>query len=1031
MEVPDPHRVAEIIVVDSEGKGRRGSGYLVTDRSILTAAHVVVGATTLRVRFDADRPGEWSASATIRWCDLGTDLAVVVLADMDGRQALLPALYGRFGDRSGDVPIRTAGFPLWKVRLDLPGGVFRDFLDASGTVSVLSNRRSGWLELTVTPPAPWEYLKEELNARSIRESPWQGMSGAAVWADGRIVGVVIRHHESEGLQRLTAVRIDRCLEEAGASYRLLAELLGTAVHTASELPEVVPPGATHPMVMRTLPRDTLALLGRDEQLTSALTSIESSLNARTAIPIQTVDGMPGVGKTAFAVHLGHLLADRFPDGQLFIDLHGHTHGRPPVVPRDALATLLNADGVPASSIPASGTTQEVTDVRSGLWRSRVAGRRILLILDNAESNSQVEPLIPGTAGCLVIVTSRHSLPILNANLIPLSPLSPEDATSLLARLSNRTGEDPEEGMQLAKLCGHLPLAISLVAARLRHHPAWQIVDLVAELTSGPNRVDRIKLGEISLRAVFELSYRDLSAPAKKLFRLLSQHPGAEFDTLGAAALIGTRYGEAAAGLEELYLDRLLEESTPGRYRMHDLIRDYAATLVRRHQAAVHRLANFYLLATEQADREITPRAPGVRQVASRSPDRPELPAMPDRSAALAWLRLEVSNVLAAAEAAQAKGWHRDVIRFSSASAGFLRQAGPWFAAMDLHQAAVISAQQIDDHRGEAAALLNLGIVKSTASEYSNAREILARAVLLHEEIPDRHGLVSALNAQGVLFRRTEEGLSGAIKSHSRALSIATDSDDLSGRLKSLTYLGVSWYMSGSYARAQKAAKDASRIARGCQDRFSEAFASALIGALEIEKGNYAEATKHLNDAHRLYDEIGHRHGQAETLVHLAIVQYRTGSDTQAVTVIRGALRIYLSLGARQGEAAAYLHLGVSQRIGGDYEDATSSLHRALMLYRELEHKRGVCTVQIAFGDLLYDRSQRADARDRYRSALATARELTLPLEEAHSLTGIGYCAISSGKTATGLKSLRKALAIYRHMGAVRGEEVAAVIATHK
>jgi len=329
----------------------------------------------------------------------------------------------------------------------------------------------------------------------------------------------------------------------------------------------VPP----PPAAFTLPADTLAFTGRSEQLTVIRDAALTAADVGQLVAIHAIDGMPGVGKTALAVHIGHTAASRFPDRQLFVNLHGHTPGQQPADPADVLATLLAADGVEPGYLP------DGLDARAAMWRDRLMGKRVLLILDNAASSDQVVPLLPGTRSCLVLVTSRRYLGDLPAARvsIPLDVLPADDACTMFIRLAPRAGSEPGQVAEMASLCGRLPLAISLLASLFTKHMSWAMNDLILETKA---KLLTVKAENRSVAAAFELSYRYLTARQQRFFRHLGLHPGPDIDPYAAAALTGLAFEEASEILDDLHSDRLLAEPLPRRYRMHDLIHEYARSL---------------------------------------------------------------------------------------------------------------------------------------------------------------------------------------------------------------------------------------------------------------------------------------------------------------------------------------------------------------------------------------------------------------------------------------------------------------------
>ena len=347
----------------------------------------------------------------------------------------------------------------------------------------------------------------------------------------------------------------------------------------ADLPGEFPPLKTVPggvaAATRTLPRDLVSFTGRQRELAEL---IEAAAGAGGVVGVHAIGGMAGVGKTALVVHAAHRLAPRFPAGQIFLPLHGHTPGQQPVDPADALASLLLTTGVPPAQIPPG------LEARMALWRDRLAEKQLLLILDDAAGSEQVRPLLPGAGGSLVLVTSRRHLSALeDASAISLDTLPPEEAAALVVRLAGRPGLGLQDAAvaELTRLCGYLPLAIGMVARQLHHHPAWTAAGRAAELAAAVDRLERIATENVSVAAAFDLSYADLAPDQQRLFRRLGLHPGADVDGYAAAALDGTGLAAARRGLEALYDQYLLTEPAQGRYRMHDLIREHARALATR------------------------------------------------------------------------------------------------------------------------------------------------------------------------------------------------------------------------------------------------------------------------------------------------------------------------------------------------------------------------------------------------------------------------------------------------------------------
>jgi transcriptional regulator with XRE-family HTH domain len=402
------------------------------------------------------------------------------------------------------------------------------------------------------------------------------------------------------------------------------------------------PGAFAAAATRALPRDIAALTGRQAELARLIGGIDALAAAGGVVGIHAVGGMAGVGKTTFAVHAAHRLAGAFPDGQFFLPLHAHTAGHRPVDPADALASLLLTAGVAAAQIPPG------LDARAGRWRDQVADKKILLLLDDAVSHEQIRPLLPGSGGSLVLVTSRRRLSALDeTTAISLDTLPPEEAAGLLVRLAGRAGLSPADPAvaELTRLCGYLPLAIGMVARQLHHHPAWSAAGRAAELAAAVDRLELLATENLSVAAAFNLSYADLTPGQQRLFRRLGLHPGADIDGYAAAALPGTDLAAACRGLEALYDQCLIAEPAQGRYRMHDLIREHARAMAGRldpdddRDGATARLLDYYQHAAARADALLARQTrPAPAPAGGAVPAA--VPGLAGPEQALAWARAE-------------------------------------------------------------------------------------------------------------------------------------------------------------------------------------------------------------------------------------------------------------------------------------------------------------------------------------------------------------------------------------------------------
>jgi tetratricopeptide (TPR) repeat protein/transcriptional regulator with XRE-family HTH domain len=783
---------------------------------------------------------------------------------------------------------------------------------------------------------------------------------------------------------------------------------------------------------RTLPRDIASFTGRRHELAELA---DAAAGSGDVVSIHAIGGMAGIGKTAFAVHAAHRLAGRFPGGQVFLPLHGHTPGHQPVSPADALASLLLTIGVPARQIPAD------LAARTGLWRDRLAGRQLLLVLDDAASSEQIRPLLPGGSS-LVLITSRRRLTALeDAKTISLDALPPAEAAGLLVRLAVRPGlssGDPAV-REITRLCGCLPLAIGMVARQLYHHPAWTAAGLAAELAAAVDRLELLATENLSVAAAFDLSYDDLTPEQQRLFRRLGLHPGADIDRYAVAALDGTDLTAARRGLEALYEHYLLTEPDPGRYRMHDLIREHARLLAGRldsgddREQATKRLLDYYQRACAHAQALLARHAGPADTPAGGTPAGgiaaggtalAAMPVLASQEQALAWARAERTSLLACLDQATGAGQHARVIALTAGLAAVLRYDGPWDEAIARHATADQAARQSGDRLGQAGALTCLGDVRRATGDYPGAARDLQEALGIYAGIGDRHGRAAALTLLGNV-RRMAGDYPGALSDLRESAAICRDFGDRRGRATTLIGMAGVRLLTGDYPGAATDLQEALAICADLGDRRGQASALADLGNVALVTGDYSGATRELQGALGIFRDLGHRLGQVYALTSLGQAALATGDYSAAARDLREALDRYQDLGDRLGQARALTCLAEMRRRTGDYPGAAHDLKQALDITREIGDRHAQATALNESGTLSRTGGDLSQARSCHQQALDLARELGIPLEEAHALAGLGRCAQADGRTAEAEARLRQALAIFQRIGAPETADVSA------
>jgi tetratricopeptide (TPR) repeat protein/transcriptional regulator with XRE-family HTH domain len=781
---------------------------------------------------------------------------------------------------------------------------------------------------------------------------------------------------------------------------------------------------------RTLPRDIASFTGREAELARLTGAVTGAAAGGGVVGIHAIGGMAGIGKTAFAVHAAHRLAYAFPDGQFFLPLHAHTPGQRPVDPAEALASLLLTAGVGAQQIPPG-----LAD-RAARWRDYLAGKKVLLVLDDAAGHEQVTPLLPGTGGSMVLITSRRRLTALaDAAAISLDTLAPGEAAALLARLSGRpelgSGDGPAG--EITRLCGYLPLAVGMLARQLHHHPAWTAADLATELAATAGRLELMHAENLSVAAAFDLSYQDLTPCQQRLFRRLGTHPGSDIDAYAAAALDGTHLATARRHLDGLYDQHLLTEPARGRYRLHDLLREHARALADAGDpadadAAAGRLLDYYLHTAAAAGQYIeTWNTAPVRPLPG---DQPAItPPLSTAGQASAWLDAERANLHAAVGYAAASGRPGHAIAIPATISGFLLNRGHWDQSVALHQAALATARQAGDRAGQAAALHELGLLQEATGDYPAASASHQQALELYRGLGDRLGRASALEQLGSVHMLIGD-YPAAATNHQQAIALYRDLDHRGGQASALDQLGNVQLLIGDYPAAATNHRQALGIFRDLGHRMRQAYAFLNLGNVQLLTGDHSAATASYQRALELFCDLGDPQGQANAFANLGEAQLLTGDYPAATASQQQALDLYRDLGHRQGEASAIANLGHVQLQTGDYPAAAASLTEALGMFRDIGYRNGQAEVLNNLGEVLARSGDSHKARDHHTRALAIARGINAPLLEARALEGLGHCLLRDGDQDGAATHWRQALAIYERIGAPDAQRIQETLHKH-
>jgi len=709
-----------------------------------------------------------------------------------------------------------------------------------------------------------------------------------------------------------------------------------------------------------LPPDVAGFTGRHGPLKTLDGLLPDVDGPATAVVISAIAGLAGVGKTALAVHWGHRVRKHFPDGQLYVNLRGHAAG-PPLSALEALTHLLRSLGEPPEDIPADA---ELTAAR---YRSRLAQRRVLVVLDNAADAEQVRPLLPAGPGCMVLVTSRNRLTGLvardGARPLTLDVLDPDEAVLLLTRIlgEDRVAAEPDAAAELARACSYLPLALRIAAANATNHPGSSLADQVRSV-GGERPLAALEVAgdeRASVRRAFDLSYEVLPADTRRLFRLLGLVFVPEVTADASAALAAVASDRAADDLDRLAAAHLVHQTAPGRYGCHDLLRHFAAERAGREdtaevlQAAPRRLGDWYLHCGDAAARLLYPQrlrlpVPAIEVTAPVPFD--------DAAGALAWLDAERTSLVATIRQAAEHGprptaWLlADTIR----SYFWLRMhTRDWAETAAI---ALGAARAEADAPAEVAALLSVGDTADRGNRREEAIEHYRQARALAEEIGWVDALTAALGKLGSLL--LESGRLRESAEHYRlALAHNADGGSPHARAVVLGSLGSIHFQLGELDEASAHYARTLALFREIGSRQGEAAALDAIGEVLHAQGRLVEATAHLSAALKLEREIGDRGTEASSLRTMAAVHRDGGHTARAVELANAVVALAADLDDRRLEAEAYHVLGTVRHRVGRYWDAIDNHRHALDLsrrtgyrYTEVEALLGVAAAHAGLGE---------------------------------------------------------------------------------
>ncbi|WP_427164217.1 AfsR/SARP family transcriptional regulator [Streptomyces sp. C1-1] len=659
-----------------------------------------------------------------------------------------------------------------------------------------------------------------------------------------------------------------------------------------------------------LPLDLRTFVGRRDELTRIISALEKiDEESGTPAVINTIEGMAGVGKTALAVHIAHRLAHRFPDGQLYVNLRGFDASGPCVTAAEALRSFLTALGVSARHLPAD------VDSQVALYRSILADRRVLVVLDNARDSQHVRPLLPGSSTCLVVITSRTQLRGLvathGAAPLILGPLSEAESREVLARHlgQERTTAEPEAVDAIVEFCHRLPLALAIIAARAATLPGFSLASMAAELQADHCSLDAFADEDpyTDLRTVFSWSLDGLGREAARLLRLLSLHPGPDMSATAAASLAALPVRRTMTLLAKLADAHLMIRPVPNRFAFHDMLKIYAAEQIQDHEdadtrgSAVRRLLDHYVHGAHAAATALTPhRIDAV-------PDDPtepgvQLEPLTDPDSAAAWLERELPVLMSTVGQAKSMGHPAQAWLLAQTLELYLDRRGRWQDQIDIQSIAVESALLLKDQLREAQARRSLGFAYGRLAQYDRAHTELHEAMALFTALGDPNGRARVHRSLAFLANCRDQH-DAALRHYAQALDLYRSADNLTGQALVLNETGWTYILHGAYPQAVAECTQAVALHQKIGDTNGEAAAWDSLGYARHHVGHHQEALRCYERALKLYQRMNDHYLEADTLLHMGDTHEARGSRAASLPLWREAVRILDELGHPEAEQA--------------------------------------------------------------------------------------------------------------------------------
>jgi len=839
-------------------------------------------------------------------------------------------------------------------------------------------------------------LDETLTAHQMAALYWSGRPGDALSLYRETRRRLIDEQGTEPGRMLSTLH-----------QRILARDPQLAVRLADQRPGRLPRPDT-------LPPQTVEFVGRGGEL-GLLTGDHGDPAAVTVI-----EGMPGVGKTALAVHAARVVSGQYPDGVLYLNLHSHDHGSPSLDPAEALHRLLRMLSVPAAQIP------DAIGERAALWRAQLSRRRAVVILDDAAKHDQIRPLLPVAGHCLILITTRRRLPDLQgARTLTLDVLSSDDAIALFRRIAGHgRAQDVDNVATAVELCGRLPLAIQLTAGRVAQDHRPGLADLIEDLSRSPARLGGNGAASPEVVSAFDLSYRALEPDHQRLFRRLGVSPCAYASLQAAAALGDCTLAEAEKALVTLLDHHLLAPAPDGQFRFHDLIRGYAAVRAARddpepaQRQAVARLLDFYLYTADKADRTLHPlrrRMPvSVTYLPAASP------ALRTQEDAAGWLESEWRNILQAAQHAARHEWKRKCADLTHVLAEFMETRAYWDDAIAAHTLALQACRDLADPARIAHASVQLSAVSQQTGRHEASLSLAEDAAAIYRSLADGRGEAEALDQIGMAHQRAARSRE-ALAYFNEARILYRDAVDQHGVANTLSHSGIACWHLGRYPEAMAHLQDALSLYRDVRDRRGEAKTLNNLGRIQLYCGYHRDALDGYQKSLQIFGEIGGAQNEAILYHNIGGVYHYKGSYEEGLAACRRALAIYREIGDLLDEADVLNDIGAIYQSAACYDEALIHHQKARLIAEEIGSLSQQVIALRRIADIRRGSGQHGEAFDHYHTALKLAREIGDPYEEAKILEGIAESTLNTQRPYAARIVFRQALDIFERLGVPEAE----------